>query len=191
MISNCCHASLEVKGNTTKYFVCTKCGKACDQSLETMSPEAQRIAIAEVCGFRKVHEIFYSRDRKVRWATPRRFFRPPNSDYGNKLHPNQHWGWADPEPWAGSAPDWGNVPDYLNDLNAMHEAEKVIPQRDRCLYHGKLIKSTGPDGIIDLVDDYGEWSTSESTSFFALIHATAAQRAEAFLRTLGKWVPGE
>jgi hypothetical protein len=125
----------------------------------SMSPEAQRIAIAEVCGYR------HGESKPFWMATP----------VG--------------QPFVACSVD--KLPDYLNDLNAMHEAEKFIPQRDRCLYPGNLIKSTGPDGIIDLVDDYGEWSTSESTSFFALIHATAAQRAEAFLRTLGKWVPDE
>lgn len=121
-----------------------------------MSPEAQRIAIAEACGWKQHADGvgFYQGEFHAFKASHK-------------------------------------LPDYLNDLNAMHEAEKVIPQLDRCLYHGNLIKSTGPDGIVDLVDDYGERSTSESTSFYALIHATASQRAEAFLRTLGKWVPGE
>jgi len=59
------------------------------------------------------------------------------------------------------------LPDYCNDLNAMHEAEKVL---------------------IDLgwaVLDYDE-------ELFLIIparkwNATARQRAEAFLKTLGKW----
>ena len=60
------------------------------------------------------------------------------------------------------------APDYLNDLNAMHEAEKVL----------------------DIVVERGEYR--EYLSFITggeaeMIYATASQRAEAFLRTLDKW----
>ena len=57
-------------------------------------------------------------------------------------------------------------PDYLNDLNAMHEAEKVLtsPQWDK--YTVALLFAT------------------EHRMFCA---ATAAQRAEAFLKTLNLW----
>jgi hypothetical protein len=58
-------------------------------------------------------------------------------------------------------------PDYLNDLNAMHEAEEVlILNREWATYldHLFVIVAEG-----------------------SLVHATAALRAEAFLRTIGKW----
>lgn len=29
-LSNCCHAPMKVEGDTTHYYVCTKCGKPCD-----------------------------------------------------------------------------------------------------------------------------------------------------------------
>jgi len=68
------------------------------------------------------------------------------------------------------------VPDYLNDLNAMHEAEKVlddsweaVPPRQCGLYIGQLCENN------PMISQYG------------LIHATAAQRAEAFLKTLNLW----
>jgi len=51
------------------------------------------------------------------------------------------------------------VPDYLNDLNAMHEAEKFVKN-----VWGKYVKTLN--------------------SFTDPACATAAQRAEAFLRTL-------
>lgn len=57
------------------------------------------------------------------------------------------------------------LPDYCADLNAMHEAEKVFDCPE--LYEGNLIKVCG--GVQYM------W------------HATARQRAEAFLRTIGKW----
>ncbi len=69
-----------------------------------------------------------------------------------------------------------NPPDYLHDLDAMHEAEKVLTEHQQELYGGFL-----HSGRLCLFNAYcTEWSWN-------LIHATAAQRAEAFLRTIGKW----
>ena len=64
--------------------------------------------------------------------------------------------------------------DPVNDLNAMHEAEKVLTSwTDENAFQVNLLKSSG--GL-------------PSQGFCWLIcHATARQRAEAFLRTLGKW----
>jgi hypothetical protein len=64
-------------------------------------------------------------------------------------------------------------PDYLNDLNAMHEAEALLDRHEAKLFEEKLFN------ILE--------SEVMHTGGFALIHATAAQRAEALLRTLGKW----
>jgi len=61
--------------------------------------------------------------------------------------------------------------DPVNDLNAMHEAEKVFRTRhttDFIEMRNWLFEICGRNA------DFA-W------------HATAAQRAEAFLRTLGKW----
>jgi hypothetical protein len=63
------------------------------------------------------------------------------------------------------------IPDYLNDLNAVHEAEKVMS--DKNLYR-KFI-------YLVVLDD--PQNTTNEPAW-----ATAAQRAEAFLRTIGKWV---
>jgi hypothetical protein len=60
------------------------------------------------------------------------------------------------------------VPDYLKDLNAMHEAEKIFADDDSFReYESKL------DKVVPMSE---RW-----------IFATAAQRAEAFLRTLNLW----
>jgi len=72
------------------------------------------------------------------------------------------------EPWVEV------IPDYLADLNAMHEAEKVL--------HGQL----------NLWWNYMDALENSSVEVNPLglgshIHATAEQRAEAFLRTIGKW----
>ncbi len=68
---------------------------------------------------------------------------------------------------------WGERcdPDYCNDLNEMHEAEKAIFPYYATVYSNKLARVTGAE-------------MSDDTDYFC---ATARQRAEAFLRTLGKW----
>lgn len=66
------------------------------------------------------------------------------------------------------------VPDYLNDLNAMHEAEKVLKVEQHFTFQVELAR------VIN---------TITYPLNFALLHATAAQRAEAFLRTLNLWKP--
>jgi hypothetical protein len=67
------------------------------------------------------------------------------------------------------------VPDYLNDLNAMHEAEKVLLTKD---------------GFCGCWETYSNILTA-SMGCTDIFHATAAQRAEAFLKTLGLWEEGE
>lgn len=54
-------------------------------------------------------------------------------------------------------------PDYLHDLNACHEMEKT------------LVNTFQYQLWLDRLTNRNEW------------HATAAQRCEAFLRTIGKW----
>jgi len=71
------------------------------------------------------------------------------------------------------------LPDYCADLNAMHEAEKVLMQNNNWRigeYEARLFSSVGE------MNNVSSWR-GVSLCF----HATARQRAEAFLRTLGKW----
>jgi hypothetical protein len=64
--------------------------------------------------------------------------------------------------------------DFCNDLNAMHEAEASL--------------ANDPDQWWLFV----EWLTDICVAGVALcISATARQRAEAFLKTLGKWEEAE
>jgi len=104
-----------------------------------VTPEAQRIAIAEACGWTNV--------------TPR--------IVKNVKHKGD-------DITVGIWSDDGWIPDYLNDLNAMHEAEKVLVSLQWVSYLRRL-----------------QTLCYESVTW--AIHATAAQRAEAFLRTIGKW----
>jgi hypothetical protein len=73
---------------------------------------------------------------------------------------------------CGYADDWIALPNYLNDLNAMHEAEmsRVDMEDGRfiVLFREYLHTILGHDGSL-------------------AIHATGIQRAEAFLKTIGKW----
>ena len=70
------------------------------------------------------------------------------------------------------------LPDYLNDLNAMHEAEQCLWRKDY------LARDTFVDHlarILNPVHGYRDQSGQD------LLDATASQRAEAFLRTIGQW----
>ena len=114
-----------------------------------MTPEQQRIAIAEACGWTEI------------------------SDWGaggiNGKHPK--------EPWTEV------IPDYLNDLNAMHEAEKGLNEDQQKLYVERLMGD-----VHNPISDYCQEYMWDAVYSFCL-HATAAQRAEAFLRTLSLWKP--
>lgn len=122
-----------------------------------MSPEAQRIAIAEACGW----TFLATRDNLVNgnsdlYSAPVGF-RPDALKY---------------YPGEGASAGYGSggpiveLPNYLNDLNAMHEAEKVLTIRQSDLFFNYVGLSTG---------------------FKRMLHATATQRAEAFLHALCKW----
>ncbi len=104
-----------------------------------MTPEKQRIAIAEACGWINVH----SRAGTV---------------MGYKSNSEN-----------------GIVPDYLNDLNAMNQAENVLKDVDE--YMAQLWMSVG--------FSHEEILTPEHLPRLCL--ATAIQRAEAFLKSLGLW----
>jgi hypothetical protein len=118
-----------------------------------MTPEQQRIAIAEACGWKSVRSEFSMKS----WI---------NSD-GNHV---------------GIGTD--SLPNYLNDLNAMHDAEEHaihnLMDADEWGEYGMLLKRSHPHGLfLNGEVDYHDLAT--------ILHATASQRAEAFLRTIGKW----
>ena len=105
-----------------------------------MTPEQQRIAIAEACG----------------WTDVR---RENKGEFGGL---------------RGVKPNDVRmvVPSYCRDLNAMHEVEKVLSLNLRFSYIQNLCRLT-----------------QLSSADWGFIHATAAQRAEAFLKTLNLWTP--
>ena len=109
-----------------------------------MTPEAQRIAISEACGY----SDFEIDNFGLILAIP---------SYNKHLKRGE---------------GLRSVPDYLNDLNAMHEAEKGLTV-------GQLRRMT--------VELHDIMSQDESLDWIPVHHATAAQRAEALLKTLGLW----
>jgi hypothetical protein len=89
------------------------------------------------------------------------------------------WTQVNAEHRSGKAPNADYVgvefiPDYSNDLNAMHEAEAY------------LIKNTTMLDYTDQLYDLACKSLKE-LKIWNPYGATARQRAEAFLKTLGKW----
>jgi hypothetical protein len=71
----------------------------------------------------------------------------------------------------------GSLPDYPNDLNAMHEAEKTLDDDLDLDYSENLEIATG-----------ARWGANNSYDMSKYRSATAEQRAEAFLRTLNLWI---
>jgi len=112
-----------------------------------MNTEKQRIAIAEACGWKHIkhtnQEDVDIESRSITYwsgltGVPPKFIHDQNRII---------------------------IPDYLNNLNAMHEAEKVLDEEAFGEYRHHLIDKLKTS-----------WGV-----------ATSAQRAEAFLRTIGKW----
>jgi len=113
-----------------------------------MSPEAQRIAIAEACGWIDIQMHAFTGDCQV-----------PAGLIRCGLHV-----------WRKE------IPDYAHDLEAMREAEKgYLLGKDRPYYkHLRRVTRTA-------------FRKDEFARNMDCIFATAAQRCEAFLKTIGKW----
>ena len=113
-----------------------------------MNKEQQRIAIAETCGYINVRM----------WGQSCIASMGMNAE-------GKYWGSL-------------GIPDYLNDLAAMHEAEKVllIDDQQRVYVDTLVWLNNGGNSSIRF---HGRWAAAT---------ATAAQRAEAFLKTIDKWI---
>lgn len=128
-----------------------------------MNEQAQRIAIAEACGWSAANRGLNE------WAcvTPDGEERSRNIDqerglvfyYYSKEHALAH-----------------GTPDYLHDLNAMHEAEKVMADKFGYMVWFQEMGGAAP---------FCYFGGNEHV--WRIANATASQRAEAFLRTIGKW----
>jgi hypothetical protein len=83
---------------------------------------------------------------------------------------------------VGEQGPFREVPDYLHDLNAMHEAEKILDFEQSELFEDELCEVTFKDN---------DGLENPLPYRFSVCHATAAQRAESFLRTIGKWTTNQ
>lgn len=114
-----------------------------------MKPEEQRIAIAKACGWQFIPAYYNGEDQPPEFTTV--------TPDGKHL--------------------CGYYPDYLNSLDAMHEAEEVLATAaHQNRYYSEIADIT--------------WSNLETgyrQVVFNQLTATAAQRAEAFLKTLSLW----
>jgi len=145
-----------------------------------MNPVEQRIAIALTQGFIKVSEIWYSKKTRTKWASPLRYFLK-----SKKLSwPEQQLGWevSVPEWNKGAEPNWdrgSQVPDYPSSLDEMNKVEMTLNRGERSKFRQFL-------GNQFECDEDGD-STGWEGKFGRAIHASAKQRAEAFLRAKNLW----
>lgn len=140
----------------------------------SMKPEEQRIAIAEARGWSGPFGMFSHCASGKQLLTSR----------SNTLHGTPPEAKGKPEDECSYKP----VPDYLNDLNAMHEAEKVLTTRAQISqYVWELERLTNWKADYIVGSDGKQYLCP--ASYFCCVNATAAQRAEAFLRTLNLWKP--
>lgn len=78
------------------------------------------------------------------------------------------------------------IPNYCTDLNAMHEAEKVLDGVHS--WNGEEHHYNAEEAYMGhLTNIIVRNSGQKISDDWQLVCATARQRAEAFLRTLGKW----
>jgi len=124
-----------------------------------MKPEQQRIAIAESVGWKCWH-LPGTRDFVM--------FDPT-------FHKCGEWIEGKPSPDAKLATIY-QPPNYPADLNEMREAIKTLTKDHRNRYLNILCELTRDDEMDDVDAD------------FAWCDATAAQRAESFLKAIGRWV---
>lgn len=81
----------------------------------------------------------------------------------------------DSEPWK-KAQGVDYVPNYPEDLNAMHEAENKIPPHKRGFYNAELSKLASNRNLSSAV--------KEPEFIFLLLNAHSSKRSEALCRTL-------
>lgn len=121
-----------------------------------MTPEEQRVALAKWAGWQDIYRCGVSLSRTKNGAEHGKRFAgtldPPSINYGR---------------------EYQEIPDYLNDLNAVHDLEKKLTPLQWNDYANKLIQYWEAGG----------------TRFAGAIHSTAAQRCEALLKTLNLWKP--
>jgi len=135
-----------------------------------MNKETQNLLISEYLGF---HRVLYG---KGRWS--------PSSPETNLIigidKDERRWThFCDDTSCYRCDLDYTYPRNYAGSLDAIHEAEKRLTIPEQLRFYQELchILETNLDGT----HKYGV------CMYWETIHANAAQRAEAFLKTIGKW----
>lgn len=126
-----------------------------------MTPEQQRIKVAELAGWRDVRVRVglisgYPEDRTVVGIPPEKV------GINNRGYREE-------------------VPDFLNDLNAVHEAEKLLDYNNLDQIGDYMAHLTYAMSAFNM-----SWMLTFDKANWMLTFATAAQRAEAFVLTMDK-----
>jgi len=114
-----------------------------------MSPPEQRVKIAELCGWK----FDGTRpDGERMWCSPTEVWKFTNGETGGPCKRISD-----------------NLPDYLNDLNAMQQTHQVLHDAERFEEYVRILASL---------------SKGHTTSIVKVAEATAEQQAEAFVLTM-------
>ena len=116
-----------------------------------MSPEAQRIAIAESQGWKGPDHPDVKK-HVATWSKPEIWYMKPN----------------------GLLTWLSDIPDYTNDLNAIHKAMESLSDTQIGIWLLRVSEICSRD-------------CQAGKSRYSSANATASQRCEAFLKTLNLW----
>ncbi len=132
-----------------------------------MTDQEINIKIAELCGYRKATD----RDRtrgKYEWVA----VNPIGLEIG----------------WSEDCEYHHCIPNYAADLNACHEFEETLDALTE--WHGEEHHANAEEAYMGALSQVckgqNQWSDD-----WQVIHATARQRCEAFLRVHGRWEEAE
>lgn len=122
------------------------------EEYDKLTDESKRVKVAELCGWEKASQ----ESMEAYWRLG---------------HPKATWYWMHE---FGDVQPIEHLPDYLNDLNACHEFEELIPKDKEYKWEHLLGSIVGAEWI-----DYEGWF--ETVPF---LRATAEQRCKAFVLTM-------
>lgn len=134
-----------------------------------MTDEKINIAIAEICWWTEIHM----------WGPG--FVGKPPAKYHH----------TDKVAWCVGYNKFAWLPRYVSSLDAMFEAEEmlcadIVDPKSRAPYSQRMYFASLL-GMLTYNDNGRGWQPLSNDDCFPICHATARQRAEAFLRVFDKW----
>lgn len=133
-----------------------------------MSPESMKIALAELRGWRYQKRVSFAKAETLGRAYQGEGVYTPSGDiarfYDSRGNDYQNLSWE-------CCFQRKLIADCLKDLNAIHDLENLLDGYMMLKYTTILRDVVGGEG-----------------GSFSHIHASAAQRGEALLKTFGKWI---